>query len=162
MFDVRTETIWKSYDGHSVVFPDTIMRKLISFRQTNFDMLESGGLLLGRHIIKSPVYIVDYITKPMNGDNASRYSFYRGKKHQQISEKYWKETKRTGQLIGLWHTHPDTDPRPSAIDYNDWEKQLSKGKFIGDRLYFCIVGIENCNMWVGLKETMIFQKLELL
>ena len=136
------------------------MNKIFKFKQTHVSMLEAGGLLLGRHIKNEPAYIVDCISTPMWSDKATRHTFYRGKGHQRFLKKYWKKTNGTGQFIGLWHTHPEPIPTPSCKDYDDWGKQLTSGTFLGDRLFFCIVGQKTTNVWMGLRDTMQFQKME--
>jgi len=53
----------------------------------------------------------------------------------------------TTAYLGLWHTHPETDPTPSGVDRRDWEQAMSQDTFEGDRLFFPIVGTQRIRVW---------------
>lgn len=47
--------------------------------------------------------------------------------------------------MGVWHTHPQTIPSPSTIDWDDWKETLKEDKTV----FFIIAGIECIRVWVG-------------
>ncbi len=109
----------------------------------------SGGLLIGRHLIENNHLVVDQITEPTWWDKRLRTFFFRSKRHNIILEKLWKKSDKTQTLLGLWHTHPEAIPTPSAVDMKDWEKTLFHGKYVGDYLAFMIVGTKKIRLWRG-------------
>lgn len=108
---------------------------------------EAGGVLLGRHLLDSNDVVVDDVTCPQITDRRSRFSFYRSKKHEQLSRNRWEEQGKTAAYLGLWHTHPEKDPTPSQIDRQDWERAISQDIYEGERLFFPIVGIQRIRVW---------------
>lgn len=118
------------------------------------DEPEAGGILLGRTILSSGDMIVDSITTPMDGDKQSRFSFFRSKKkHQKVIDQTWKDSKKTCNYLGEWHTHPEDFPSPSGTDIENWKKRLTED-FVDDSfLYFVIVGTKAVHVWEGARNT---------
>ncbi|MFU8771803.1 MAG: Mov34/MPN/PAD-1 family protein [Anaerolineales bacterium] len=132
--------------------PNEIELKLQSYKQLAFDNPESGGLLLGRRIIDTHDGIIDEITTPMAGDVQRRAYFFRGEGHLSRQVQYWKDTSTTGQLLGVWHTHPEPIPTtPSSTDRQDWKNVLKKCGGSMNPLYYVIVGHEQISVWIGMK-----------
>jgi integrative and conjugative element protein (TIGR02256 family) len=57
----------------------------------------------------------------------------------------WEKSQETMDYLGEWHTHPENNPRPSALDLREW-RQISKRR--GEPMMFIIVGI--MEWWVGI------------
>lgn len=110
---------------------------------------EAGGLLLGRDLLVSKTLVIDKITQPFPNEKRSRFRCHRGKQHMLFAEAYWKKEKRTGQVLGLWHTHPESQPTPSPVDIKDWKRQLRSIKNTPGLLIFFIVGLESIGCWYG-------------
>lgn len=102
-----------------------VLRVFFKHRQEVFgDSVEAGGLLIGRHILDCEDIVVDMATEPMAGDLAGRFEFYRDDPgHQEILEREWAESDGTSVFVGAWHTHPESVPRPSNVDLEDWRRQ---------------------------------------
>lgn len=139
------------YREYRFVLPENINQQLNVFRQTDIALPESGGLLLGRRIVGTTDCITDEITSPMAGDIQKRALFFRSQGHHMRQIEYWSNTETTGQLLGTWHTHPETDPTPSSIDYRDWAmvvRMCGKGR---QPLFFMIIGQNAFRVWAGIK-----------
>jgi integrative and conjugative element protein (TIGR02256 family) len=130
-----------------LVFTEKAVAQMNAFRQGTWMKAEAGGVLLGRHLLESPDIVVDEVTVPQKLDLRSRFSFFRSKQHGEVALARWLTERQTLAYLGLWHTHPETDPNPSGVDRNDWEQAVAKDSFDGDRLFFPIVGIERIRVW---------------
>ncbi|MBL4672367.1 MAG: Mov34/MPN/PAD-1 family protein [Arenicella sp.] len=105
---------------------------------------------MGRIFLKSGDYIVDEITTPKNSDRQSRYTFFRSKSHHDIALKSWQDSDGQCLYLGLWHSHPESNPIPSKVDYSDWKNALKKGQYEGHSLLFLIMGMTNLGCWQGV------------
>lgn len=131
-----------------------------NFVQDTTDKEEAGGVLLGRFILDCSDVVVDQITVPVQEDRRSRFRFFRSaKEHQQAIFRVWRRSKGTCNYLGEWHTHPEPDPLPSALDLQTWHRKLSKDRFDSDVLYFVIVGTERINAWQGKRHTLEIERL---
>ena len=144
-------------DKKFIVLGD-VVEKMLSYRQFHSKQKESGGLLIGRHLIENDNIVVDNITEPNKWDKRLFTYFFRSKHHNRVVYKKWQQSKKTQTLVGLWHTHPEPIPRPSHVDMNDWKNVLLQGAFVGNSLFFLIVGTAQINIWQGNKSTQ-FTKL---
>ena len=148
-------------DGGSLVLTERVIENMIHFRQHRNRKPESGGLMLGRHILHSNHLVVDVVTVPQHSDRSTRYQFYRSADHQKIAYKHWLESKNTCTYLGNWHTHPESFPSPSFVDKINWKKAIKKDKYEGSTLYFVIVGIKEISCWEGKRRRWSFKKLNL-
>ena len=51
--------------------------------------------------------------------------------------------------MGVWHTHPQTIPSPSPIDWEDWKDTLMVDKTSCEYIFFLVAGTEGVRLWVG-------------
>lgn len=120
------------------------------YRQLAPDAAEAGGILLGRRIRGSSDLIVDEATEPGRGDRRSRYAFVRARaRAQRRVIDAWEETEGTRCYLGEWHTHPEADPVPSALDQRERLRLLASTQGAGDSLLFAIVGQARVRVWEG-------------
>lgn len=123
-----------------------ILRRYI---QDSSQKAEAGGVLLGRHILKTQDIIVDRVTEPMQGDRRSRFRFWRARqRHQEAIDQAWKESGGTCTYLGEWHSHPEARPTPSAVDRRDWRRKLLADRFT-EPIFFVIVGTTQTRVWEG-------------
>ncbi|WP_072283156.1 Mov34/MPN/PAD-1 family protein [Syntrophotalea acetylenivorans] len=148
--DTYKEHVW-SCEGYSLAIPENLYTELLSFRQLNREMMESGGFIIGRRISGTQTSVADEISTPMREDFQTRSSFFRNYGHIDWLKNRWKATHQTGQLLATWHTHPEPIPSPSSTDYGDWRNVLKKCVLPGVPVYFVIVGQEQIVVWRGLK-----------
>lgn len=130
-----------------LIIVDQALQQMQAFTQRHWWNSEAGGVLLGRHLLDSRDVVVDEVSTPQSSDRSSRFAFFRSSKHQQVARQRWLEQKRTSAYLGLWHTHPETDPTPSNVDRRDWEQAVHGDTFEGDRLFFPIVGTRSMRVW---------------
>lgn len=134
--------------GGVVEISGSAVAVMMSHRQLKSVMPEAGGMLLGRLIVESNDVIVDEVTEPAALDRRSRYFFMRSKKHaQQRVSSAWEESDHTRNYLGEWHTHPEDDPSPSAVDLDNWHRIARVARYEQDFLFFVIVGRERTRIW---------------
>lgn len=139
--------VFRVSNNQRLIFVDEAIQQMLTFRQRSWWQAEAGGVLLGRHLLDTDDIVVDEVTTPQTTDRRSRFSFFRSKKHGLIAQSRWFEEGSTLAYLGLWHTHPESDPTPSRIDRKDWRQALSTDTFHGSRLFFPIVGINRIRVW---------------
>lgn len=144
----KTLTFARPRGGRLHVGP-AALATLQSYRQTELDDLEAGGVLLGRYLLHSPDIVVDRVTEPLPGDRRSRTSFHRHHAgHQALIDRAWSESGGRCAWLGEWHTHPDPSPTPSWVDCRDWRRRLRRDVF-DEALFFLIVGTSVARLWEG-------------
>lgn len=105
---------------------------------------ERGGILIGQR--RGPHLSVADATLPMMWDFGTMFSFRRSARgHQAAALKRWRESERTMDWVGEWHSHPERVPSPSGIDTNSWRRIVEDR---GAPMAFIIVGYEA--VWAGL------------
>lgn len=148
-------TVSKRYifaPGQLLIIADSALTTFSQHIQLGQSQAESGGVLLGRHLLESPNIVIDEATVPQASDKRRRRWFFRSSKHNSIAAARWKESSGKVAYLGLWHSHPEPIPTPSSTDLNDWHKALAKDQFEGDYLFFIILGQQELGCWVGNKQ----------
>lgn len=134
--------------GGVVEVSDSAAAVMMRLRQLESMAPEAGGMLLGRLIVESDDLIVDEVSEPAASDRRSRYSFMRSKKHAQWRvSSAWEESEHTKNYLGEWHTHPEDDPTPSAVDLANWRRISKVAQYEQDFLLFVIVGRRQTRIW---------------
>ena len=137
-----------STGGRLQISPSAFM-EMRKYAQDTEEAFEAGGVLLGRHIVHTNDIIVDCITVPMQGDQQSRFRFFRSRhQHQKLIDLAWSESGGTSHYLGEWHTHPELCPLPSTLDQLGWQQKISTDQFI-EPLFFVIVGTIAVRVWEG-------------
>lgn len=140
-------------NGSLVEFSAGALDALNGMRQVDQDAPESGGVLLGRMIVDTDHVVVDEVTTPGLRDVQTRYSFRRSRDSAQLRvTQAWHETGSTRIYLGEWHSHPEDDPAPSAVDRRDWSRVLKEAVYEQDFLLFAIVGRRSIRLWEGFRE----------
>ena len=128
-----------------ILIESSVLELISKYRQNKPQLPESGGILLG-YRRGQHLHIV-LASPPQKSDIPSRFMFIRNKKyHQKLALNEWKKSNELMDYLGEWHTHPEFNPTPSAIDFSEWQILMRKTK---KSLVFLIIGIEN-NIWLGL------------
>jgi integrative and conjugative element protein (TIGR02256 family) len=140
-------------DGGRLQIAPCALATMLDFVQDEQDKPESGGVLLGRHILNAEDIIIDQITTPMPGDRCSRARFFRARRrHQQVIDQAWRESTGTCTYLGEWHTHPECDPSPSLVDRLNWGRKLLVDRY-SEEIFFVIVGTGVLRVWEGRRFT---------
>lgn len=130
-----------------LIFVPRAVEQMQAFAQRRWWNAEAGGVLLGRHLLDSHDVVVDEVTTPQASDRRSRFSFFRSRLHETLARERWQMQSSTMAYLGLWHTHPESDPMPSGIDRHDWTQAVSRDNYEGNRLFFPIVGTQWIRVW---------------
>jgi integrative and conjugative element protein (TIGR02256 family) len=110
--------------GLIVVEPNAL-NTMRSLRQIRSKAHEAGGVMIGER--RGNSFIVKEVTTPSSEDTSSRFKFVRNYHHHQSSViKANMNSGGTSNYLGEWHTHPEDQPYPSAIDFKNWKKSLHK------------------------------------
>ena len=90
--------------------------------------VETGGLLWGEWDDATSVIWISAVSGPPPDSKHSRELFVCGKKGTVTENNArLKQTRGGVQYIGMWHTHPVSQPLPSAVDYQAIEQMFSLG-----------------------------------
>lgn len=144
--------VWNVASGKSGSISPQLVEKLRSWKQTRPWNKEAGGIILGFIDKDTNGLLAEEITFPGVGDKRSRNSFFRGPRHQKEAEMWNKSTSGHGTQLGLWHTHPERYPTPSAPDFFDCKNVLSFGSLTAEGLLYVIVGTVLINVWYAAKD----------
>jgi integrative and conjugative element protein (TIGR02256 family) len=131
---------WRHPYQFSLVIASTECLSIISsFKQDQFEIPESGGILLG-HRRGGHIEIIA-ATEPCPKDIRRRAFFHRrDPAHQETAIHLWRESKGEVDYVGEWHTHAELHPTPSGLDHQQWRKaSLAYRK----PLVAIIVGVKN-------------------
>jgi integrative and conjugative element protein (TIGR02256 family) len=146
---INNELVFIVPTGKTLFIRPEALEKMISFRQSNMNDTEAGGILIGRILLENEHYIIDDVTIPMLNDNRKRTRFSRKSEgHQEYFDSIFQREQGTCYYLGEWHTHPERIPNPSYIDKKDWKRILGIG-FESDNLFFIIIGIDKIKVWWG-------------
>lgn len=133
---------------------------MLSFAQHAPDSLEAGGLLLGRLLRGGRDVVIDSVTVPMEGDERTRFTFFRtAEGHQRIIDEVWEASGGTTTFLGDWHTHAEPRPSPSGVDLENWVRMLREDKRDDEACFFLIVGQVEIVAWEGNHRTGEVRKL---
>lgn len=144
-----------------VVFSSNVLQHMYGYAQTFFWSREAGGQLFSATPEQAAVTI-SLATGPYGQDRRSRWGF---------NPDIHKATEDRIQLyakglypVGLWHTHPEPQPRPSNSDRVTTEDYLAA--FQGDMEGFLLAILgnkgnpRNLTVWLaGITHTMCWTQL---
>ncbi|MCG9649840.1 Mov34/MPN/PAD-1 family protein [Vibrio brasiliensis] len=110
-----------------VVIEPKAINKMRALRQLSSTAHEAGGVLIGER--RGGNIVVKDVTTPSSRDLSSRVHFVRNLFHHQLAiVKANQRTGGTSNYLGEWHTHPQDNPYPSPIDFNNWRASLRNHK----------------------------------
>ena len=110
---------------------------------------ESGGYIVGYQHQKTGNIVLEAVSAPFQLDSRSRIHFdMKDPKHRFFLKK---AQKRKSYYMGVWHTHPQSIPTPSNIDWEDWKQTLVEDKTAGEYIFYLIAGTNGMRVWVGNK-----------
>ncbi|MEH6651146.1 MAG: Mov34/MPN/PAD-1 family protein [Motiliproteus sp.] len=117
-------------------------------RQSRSSDKEQFGVVIGTEEKTDCVYLIEEITLPCQSDSATRFSFSMvDPEHQVVVDRLFVQSGNRLGYLGTWHTHPESDPTPSAIDLKDWKLCMQRNP---DRaLFFFIVGTRSIAAFLG-------------
>ena len=130
------------FDQITIVFSEDVMREFMNYQQSEYNMPEAGGILLGQ--VKDNYFYILKVSTPSKKDTFSRYRFTRDKRTAQkvIDQEFALSSHKTIYL-GEWHTHPENYPSPSAQDINMIKEQFQNNILNEKLVLMVIVGLKS-------------------
>lgn len=108
---------------------------------------ESCGFLMGYKNPDTGHITLSELTTPQNGDERKRFFCrLRDKFHFKLLSD---SAKKRNYYMGIWHTHPQKVPSPSAVDWSDWKDTICKDKTGCEYVFFVIAGTKEFRIWTG-------------
>ncbi len=138
---------YKLPNGHTVDILPCVNENLSSFRQNSSNTPESCGYILGYKDKFTENITLSDITVPQKNDYRNRvYCILKDLSHKLMLKL---QANNKNYYMGVWHTHPQTNPTPSNIDWEDWNRTLVEDKTGCEYAFFIIVGTSKTRIWVG-------------
>lgn len=127
-----------------VLLPPHVTETILRFTGAEQAKAEAGGILIGCY--RGPHLEITGCTGPMRRDIRKRTLFdRRDPGHQAAALTAWRQSGQTKTYVGEWHTHPKSDPTPSAIDLRTWTAILRRTP---GPIMFMIAG--SAETWLGV------------
>lgn len=138
-------------NGKVVDILPEVFQEISKWIQNDDHAPEGGGFILGYKHEGTGNISLEYVTYPQPLDICSRVYFkIRDPIHKLL---LLKARVRKSFYMGVWHTHPQTIPDPSTVDWNDWNDTLIKDRTASKYVFFLIAGTKSIRVWVGDFET---------
>lgn len=80
----------------------------------------------------------------------------------QFIEEDYEQSEHTRFYIGEWHTHPEDNPTPSAVDYNSIEDNYQTASLVVSFMIMIIVGTEAFHVSVFNGKKFVVAELEIV
>lgn len=134
-------------NGKTVDILSDVLLEISKWLQTDINLPEAGGFLVGYEDNKSKNISLDGLSCPYPLDTRNRIRFnIVDPKHKLF---LFRAKVQKSYYMGVWHTHPQTIPEPSEIDWNDWHDTLNTDRTACEYIFFLIAGTEGARVWVG-------------
>ena len=134
-------------NGKVVDILSDVFEEMLKWIQADVKCTESGGFIVGYKHSKTGNITLENISHPYPMDIKNRINFKiidpRHKRYLHKAEK------RKSYYMGVWHTHPQSVPEPSSVDWNDWYETLKYDKTACEYVFFFIAGTNAVRVWVG-------------
>ena len=124
-----------------------VLDEIGKYLQDNSTKPESGGYILGYQHEKTGNISLETVTSPYLLDRQTRISFkIRDPRHKIFLKR---AARKKSYYMGVWHTHPQRNPIPSSIDWDDWQETMKTDKTGSRYVFFLIAGTQEFRVWVG-------------
>ena len=134
-------------NGKVVDVLSAVIDEMHKWIQDEANKPESGGYIVGYQHKDTGNISLESVSKPGKKDLQSRIFFgIRDPIHSLFLKK---DKRQKSYYMGVWHTHPQTNPIPSNIDWDDWNETLRLDKSGSQFIFFVITGTEYWRMWIG-------------
>ena len=134
-------------NGHVVDVLSAVLDDINVWVQDQPDKPESGGYIIGYQHQGTGNISLEAVSPPCPMDIRTRVRFdLRDLEHQKYLEK---ARYRKSYYMGVWHTHPQSVPIPSDLDWRDWNETMKLDQTGCGYVFFVIAGIKEWRLWVG-------------
>lgn len=134
-------------NGKVVDILSSVFEEISNWIQNSEEKKEAGGYIVGYQHSKTGNITLENISIPYKFDKRTRFYFgMRDPRHQLF---LLNQSREKSFYMGVWHTHPEINPEPSTIDWNDWDETLDVDRTGCNYIFFVIAGIHELRFWVG-------------
>lgn len=138
-------------NGKTVDILPNVFGEIKKWLQVDNSASEAGGYIVGYKHSNTGNISLEEISHPYPFDIRNRIRFsIKDPKHKFFLLRY---KARKSYYMGVWHTHPQTIPEPSDIDWDDWYETLKIDKTACEYIFFIIAGTKKVRVWVGEFQT---------
>lgn len=122
--------------GQTLILTQPVLDRFSGYRQRRWWQREAGGQLFAR-FDDNQITVVE-ATPPGRWDVRSRHEYRPNRRHEQreILDRHAKGL----HFVGDWHTHPETEPRPSALDVESMRDLVARSEHQLNGFIMIIVG----------------------
>lgn len=134
-------------NGSVVDVLSAVLDEVFKWIQIDANKPESGGYIVGYEHERTGHISLEEVSHPYSLDTGNRIHFdIRDPLHNLFLKK---ARRRKSYYMGVWHTHPQSDPTPSAVDWEDWSATMQSDKTGSQYIFFIIVGTVKWRIWIG-------------
>jgi len=134
-------------NGNVVDILCPVLVEISKWIQNDTDKPESGGYIVGYQHEKTGHISLENVSPAYMFDTKNRIHFdIRDPRHDLFLKK---ARRHKSYYMGVWHTHPQADPSPSPVDWEDWNATMHFDKTGSQYIFFIIAGTENWRIWIG-------------
>ena len=144
-------------NGKVVDILTDVLDEISCWIQNDISNKESGGYIVGYQHKETGNIVLESVSTPYSLDNRSRLHFDMKDPNHRIF--LLKSKKRNSYYMGVWHTHPQSIPIPSQIDWEDWKQTLIQDKTACDYIFYLIAGTDGMRVWIGNKTQNIIEEI---
>ena len=144
-----TSEISCTIDGDGIVLiRAAVLEHVFNHRQARCWKREAGGQLFAR--IGGNHWTIEQATGPRHNDSRSRFGFRpdRPAEQREIREKFALGL----HYVGDWHTHPESHPKPSAMDVTSMQQMVraSRHELPGFLLLILGTSTNSAGLWISM------------
>lgn len=134
-------------NGKIVDVLSPVLDKMYRWLQDEAHKPESGGFIVGYQHKGTGNVSLETISEPGTLDKCNRIRFFIcDPTHKDFLRK---AGRKKSYYMGVWHTHPESSPTPSSIDYTDWYDTLDVDQTGSQYAFFIIAGTHEWKLWTG-------------
>lgn len=134
-------------DGNVVDVLTPVLDEIFKWIQTGDSAPESGGYIVGYQHDKTGHISLEAVSHPFAFDRKNRIHFdIRDPRHNLFLRR---AMRHKSYYMGVWHTHPQPDPLPSSVDWDDWNATIQSDKTGSQYVFFIIAGTIQWRIWIG-------------
>jgi len=138
-------------NGNVVDVLSPVIDEIKKWLQDDGHKPESGGYIVGYQHERTGNVSLEKVSCPSKMDGRNRIRFdIRDPLHNLFLRK---AQRHKSYYMGVWHTHPQTVPIPSSIDWDDWKETMRTDKTGCQFVFFIIAGTEVWRLWIGDLQT---------
>lgn len=130
-----------------VIIPKNVSEQINKYRQIGNETNEDGGAIMGKLFPKYNEIRITHILKCKN-TKQSKYSLEINPVClQKLITKLWNSSNGEITYLGSWHSHPESNPKPSPLDFVTFSGNYWNSSFEQNVLIYMILGTKSID-WI--------------